>query len=104
MTAAKRQERERALRRRRPDKARLSPTPPVWRAQPWRNAASPTRAGARGPDRAEIFWIVQKTDVGRSRRVERRDIADADVERDAGSWLGTGKRDDLGNRQTARFG
>ena len=58
-------------------------------------------AGARDGERGEIFWTVEKADVGGARRVERSDIADAPVERNAVTRLGLRELGDLPDRQLA---
>ena len=60
-------------------------------------------SGARHGQLTEIFLIVEEADVGRSRRVERSDVADTPVERSAGARLGTRERDDLSDRQLAFY-
>ena len=60
-------------------------------------------SGPRRGQLTEIFLIVEEADVGRSRRVQRSDVADTPVERSAGARLGTRERDDLSDRQLAFY-
>ena len=102
-TAAAPRETVRAPPRRRRDKAPAvtSTAQRVRRRASKRGASRQTPACVDRPAASRYFALSRKRDVGRPRRVERRDVADAPVERTSAARLGARERDDLADRQLA---
>ena len=71
----------------------------TWRRLRFKARADEASSRARDRQRVEKFGLVEKADVGCDRGIERRDIADAPVERIARSRLGARQLSDLLDRE-----